>query len=137
MDGGSLQSEKEAVLKDQYENNLNVMKDLEKTFEEKIEESKNFEGLIFGEIFDMKKPHLIVLNEDQQLSYKLKYNLVDLSAYFGRKTGKPQLQIVLSGIGIKMNHVIFEIEEYNWNKEKRKNEENKYKIDEEKKDDVI
>ena len=113
MDGGSLQSENEAVLKEQYENNLNVMKDLEKTFEEKIEDSKNFEGLIFGEIFDMKKPHLIVLNEDQQLSYKLKYNLVDLSAYFGRKTGKPQLQIVLSGIGIKMNHVIFEIEEYN------------------------
>ncbi len=85
MDGGSLQSEKEAVLKDQYENNLNVMKDLEKTFEEKIEESKNFEGLIFGEIVDMKKPHLIFLNKDQQLSYKLKYNLVDLPVYFGKK----------------------------------------------------
>ena len=36
----------------------------------------------------MKKPHLIVLNEAQQLSYKIKYNLVDLSVYFGRKNGK-------------------------------------------------
>lgn len=27
------------VLKEQYENNLNIMKDLEKTFEKKIEES--------------------------------------------------------------------------------------------------
>ena len=137
MGGGSLQSEEDKKayddLKEQYEANLIVTKDMEKTFEEKIEEAKNFESLNIGEVVDMKKPHLIVLNEDPQLSYKLKYSLVDFPVYVGRKNGKPQPQIVLSGIGIKMNHAIFEIVEDEENKEKEeKNEENKKKDDENK-----
>ena len=53
-------------------------------------------------------PHLVVLNEDPQLSHKLKYQLIDLPVYVGRKHGNPPPQITLSGIGIKQNHAIFE-----------------------------
>ena len=34
-------------------------------------------------------PHLVVLNEDPQLSHKLRYQLSDLSLYVGRKYGNP------------------------------------------------
>ena len=47
------------------------------------------------------------MNEDPQLSYKLKYALVDLPVYVGRKHGNPTPQITLSGIGIKQNHAVF------------------------------
>ena len=142
LGGGSLQSEEDKQayneLKEQYDANLNVMKDMEKTFEEKIEEAKKYESLNLGEVVDMNKPHLIVLNEDPQLSYKLKYSLVELPVYVGRKNGKPQPQIVLSGIGIKVNHAIFEIVDEKEDDEKKdddKNEENK-EDDEEKKNEI-
>lgn len=47
------------------------------------------------------------MNEDPQLSHKLKYSLKDLPVYVGRKHGNPTPHIVLSGIGIKVNHAIF------------------------------
>lgn len=50
---------------------------------------------------------MIVLNEDPQLSFKLKYSLKDLPIYVGRKHANPPPQITLSGIGIKVNHAIF------------------------------
>lgn len=50
---------------------------------------------------------MIVLNEDPQLSHKLKYSLKELPVYVGRKHGNPTPQIQLSGIGIKVNHAIF------------------------------
>jgi hypothetical protein len=50
---------------------------------------------------------LVVLNEDPQLSHKLKYSLKQLPIYVGRKHGNPTPQITLSGIGIKVNHAIF------------------------------
>ena len=56
---------------------------------------------------DISKPHLVVLNEDPQLSHKLKYPLNDLPIYVGRKLGNPAPKITLSGIGIKQNHAIF------------------------------
>ena len=56
---------------------------------------------------DITKPHLIVLNEDPQLSHKLKYSLKELPIYVGRKHGNPEPKIKLSGIGIKQNHAIF------------------------------
>ena len=56
---------------------------------------------------DINKPHLVVLNEDPQLSHKLKYGLNDLPIYVGRKLGNPPPKITLSGIGIKQNHAIF------------------------------
>lgn len=60
-----------------------------------------------GEKVDLNFPHLVVLNEDPQLSHKLKYSLKDLPVYVGRKHGNPSPQITLSGIGIKVNHAIF------------------------------
>jgi len=61
----------------------------------------------FGGKVDISQPHLIVLNEDPQLSHKLKYSLKELPVYVGRKHGTPTPQIQLSGIGIKVNHAIF------------------------------
>ena len=94
-------------LKEQYEANQKVMGDMQKTFEEKLEEAKKHEGENIGQRVDIKLPHLVVLNEDPQLSYKLKYPLNELPVYVGRKNGNPEPQIKLSGIGIKQNHAAF------------------------------
>ena len=95
-------------LKEQYEANQQVMSEMQKTFEEKLEEAKKSEGEHIGQHVEISLPHLVVLNEDPQLSHKLKYQLVDLPVYVGRKHGNPPPQITLSGIGIKTNHAIFE-----------------------------
>jgi len=95
-------------LKEQYEANTSVMNEMQKTHEQKIAEVKQQEKEhYFGEKVDTKKPHLVVLNEDPQLSHKLKYSLANLPVYVGRKLGNPQPQICLSGIGIKVNHAVF------------------------------
>jgi kinesin family protein 1 len=73
-----------------------------------LEEAKKNEGEHIGQFVDISLPHLVVLNEDPQLSHKLKYQLVELPIYVGRKHGNPPPQITLSGIGIKQNHAIFE-----------------------------
>ena len=94
-------------LKEQYEANQKVMGDMQKTFEEKLEEAKKHEGENIGQRVDINLPHLVVLNEDPQLSYKLRYPLNELPVYVGRKHGNPEPQIKLSGIGIKQNHAVF------------------------------
>jgi len=57
---------------------------------------------------DITKPHLVVLNEDPQLTHKLKYSLAKMPVHVGRKHGNPPPEITLSGIGIKINHALFE-----------------------------
>ena len=94
-------------LKEQYEANQKVMGDMQKTFEEKLEEAKKHESENIGAKVDKSLPHLLVLNEDPQLSYKLRYALNELPVHVGRKNGNPVPQIVLSGIGIKQNHAVF------------------------------
>ena len=90
-------------LKEEYEANQKMMGDMQKTFEEKLEEARKAEKESIG----TSLPHLVVLNEDPQLSHKLKYPLDQPPVYVGRKHGNPTPQIVLSGIGIKPNHAIF------------------------------
>jgi hypothetical protein len=70
-------------LKEQYEANQLAMNDMQKTFEEKLEEAKKHEKEYIGENVDISKPHLVVLDEDAQLSHKLKYSLADLPVYVG------------------------------------------------------
>ena len=94
-------------LKEQYEANQKMMGDMQKSFEEKLEEARKHESESIGTTVNISLPHLVVLNEDPQLSHKLKYPLVELPVYVGRKHGNPTPQIVLSGIGIKPNHAIF------------------------------
>ena len=86
-------------LKDQYEANQQALADMQKTFQEKLEEAKKHEAEIIGKEID--------LNEDPQLSHKLRYSLNNLPFYVGRKQGNPTPQIILSGIGIRQNHAIF------------------------------
>ena len=108
--GGTISNEDQQAfleLKEQYEANQKVMGDMQKTFEEKLEEAKKHEGENIGQRVDLNLPHLVVLNEDPQLSYKLRYPLNELPVYVGRKHGNPEPQIKLSGIGIKQNHAIF------------------------------
>jgi hypothetical protein len=108
--GGSISAEDQQAfleLKEQYEANQKVMGDMQKTFEERLEEAKKHEGENIGQKVDIKLPHLVVLNEDPQLSYKLRYPLNELPVYVGRKHGNPEPQIKLSGIGIKQNHAVF------------------------------
>ena len=95
-------------LKEQYEANQLAMNDMQKTFEEKLEEAKKHEKEHIGQVVDISKPHLVVLDEDAQLSHKLKYSLTNLPIYVGRKHGNPTPQITLLGIGVKQNHAIFE-----------------------------
>ena len=94
-------------LKEQYEANQLAMTDMQKTFEEKLEEAKKHEKEHIGENVDISKPHLVVLDEDAQLSHKLKYSLANLPVYVGRKNGNPTPQITLMGIGVKQNHAVF------------------------------
>ena len=108
--GGSVGEEDRQAfleLKEQYEANQKVMGDMQKTFEEKLEEAKKHESENIGSRVDKTLPHLLVLNEDPQLSHKLRYSLNELPVYVGRKHGNPPPQIVLSGIGIKPNHAVF------------------------------
>ena len=95
-------------LKEQYEANELIMKDMEKTFNEKIEEAKKQQKEIIGEEIDISQPHLILLDEDAQLSHKLKYSLCNLPIYVGKKNGTPPPHITLTGIWISTNHAVFE-----------------------------
>lgn len=95
-------------MKEQYEANTKVMVDMEKTFEQKVEEQKSKDKDLGFSRVDITKPHLVVLNEDPQLSHKLKYSLKDLPIFVGRKHGNPPPEITLTGIGIKINHATFE-----------------------------
>ena len=107
--GVMLEADKKAFLelKEEYEANQKMMGDMQKTFEEKLEEARKQEKESIGTQVNISLPHLVVLNEDPQLSHKLKYPLDQLPVYVGRKHGNPPPQIVLSGIGIKPNHAIF------------------------------
>ena len=100
-------------LKEQYEANSNVMAEMQKTFEEKLADAKKQESeqLLLGERVDVTKPHLVVLNEDPQLSHKLKYGLLNLPVYVGRKLGNPPPQICLASFGIRINHAVFVYDE--------------------------
>ena len=116
LGGGIIGEEDTAAfleLKEQYEANSNMMAEMQKSFEEKLAEAKKLEKeqTLLGERVDISKPHLIVLNEDPQLSHKLKYGLTNLPIYVGRKLGNPPPQICLSGIGIKVNHAVFVYDE--------------------------
>ena len=103
------EDDKEAFLelKDQYEANQLALVDMQKSFQEKLEEAKKHEAEIIGQEVDLNEPHLVVLNEDPQLSHKLRYSLKNLPFYVGRKQGNPTPQIILSGIGIRQNHAVF------------------------------
>lgn len=92
-------------IKEEYEANQKLMESMEKTFTQKLEEAKKQEKI--GDSYDPKLPHLVVVNEDPQLSHKLKYSLKDLPVYVGRKQGNPKPKIILSGYGIKVNHAKF------------------------------
>ena len=108
--GGTVQDEdKEAFkeLKAQYDETQKLCESMSKTFSERLEEAKKADKELGIEKVDINKPHLIVLNEDPQLSHKLKYSLKELPIYVGRKHGNPEPKIKLSGIGIKQNHAIF------------------------------
>ena len=108
--GGSIGDEDKkqfAELKEQYDANQRVVNDMQKTFEERVEEAKKNDQVTIEEKVDITAPHLVVLNEDPQLSHKLKYSLKNLPIYVGRKHGNPPPQIILSGIGIKQNHAVF------------------------------
>ena len=94
-------------LKAQYEETKKLCDSMSKTFNERLEEAKKTNKELGIEKVDIEKPHLIVLNEDPQLSHKLKYSLKELPIYVGRKHGNPAPKIKLSGIGIKQNHAIF------------------------------
>ena len=108
--GGTVEDEdKEAFkeLKAQYDETQKLCENMSKTFSERLEEAKKADKELGIEKVDLSKPHLIVLNEDPQLSHKLKYSLKELPIYVGRKHGNPEPKIKLSGIGIKQNHAIF------------------------------
>lgn len=107
LGGGTIKEEDKNAfldLKEQYDANSKVMVEMEKTFEEKLEDAKNNDKEYLGLKVDINAPHLVVLNEDPQLSHKLKYSLKQTPVYIGRKHGNPPPQITLSGIGIKVNH---------------------------------
>ena len=99
-------------LKEQYEANQNMMSEMQKTFEERLEEAKKNEGEYIGSHADISLPHLFVLNEDPQLSHKLRYQLSELPVYIGRKHGNPTPQITLYSKGISHNHAIFDKQGY-------------------------
>ena len=108
--GGVIKEEDKEIfknLKEQYDATEKICENLSKSFSQRIEEAKKNDKDFSYEKVDCNYPHLIVLNEDPQLSHKLKYSLKKLPIYVGRKHGNPIPEIKLSGIGIKQNHAIF------------------------------
>ena len=95
-------------LQEQFKANESQFENMNKDFSERLEEAKRKDAENAKNRIDISKPHLVVLNQDPQLSHKLKYSLVNLPFYVGRKLANPPPQIVLFGIGIKMNHAVFE-----------------------------
>ncbi|MCQ2820718.1 MAG: FHA domain-containing protein, partial [archaeon] len=95
-------------LQEQFKANENQFENMNKDFSERLEEAKKKDAEAAKLRIDISKPHLVVLNQDPQLSHKLKYSLTNLPFYVGRKLANPPPQIVLFGIGIKMNHAVFE-----------------------------
>jgi len=107
MIGGIIKDEDKNMFQDlteQYDATSKMMLEMQKTFSEKVEESKIFDKNEFGPKVDINFPHLVVLNEDPQLSHKLKYSLKETPFYIGRKHGNPKPHLNLSGIGIRVNH---------------------------------
>ena len=107
--GGKIDNEdkeKFKDLKEQYDATEKIVENMSKTFSERIEEAKKNEREFNYEKVDTNYPHLVVLNEDPQLSHKLKYSLKKLPIYVGRKHGNPTPEIKKRGIGIKQNHAI-------------------------------
>ena len=74
-----------------------------KDIHRKIEEAKKADKELRIEKVDLNKPHLVVLNEDAQLSHKLKYSLKELPIYVGRKHGNPKPKIMILSVILKPN----------------------------------
>ena len=91
--------------------NSMMMKEYEKSFKEKLQESKQ-NPLAQAEKFDKTKPHLSNINEDPILTGKVIHHFEDKSIIrVGRKTGNPRPEIIIRAIGIQPNHAHFEIDE--------------------------
>lgn len=97
------------ILKEQIESNIKIIENLEKEDKQdnKQKDTNNLRLASSLNTIDYKHPYLIVLNEDPQLSEKLKYSLKTLPLKVGRKNANPIPEIKLSGIGIKLNHCLF------------------------------
>jgi hypothetical protein len=80
------------------------MEEIEKPFQEKVKEAKEKEVSSSISGVDITKPHLVILNEDVQLSHKMKYSINNFPFCIGRRHGNPTPNIILTGIGIKSNH---------------------------------
>ena len=107
---GILDKDKQELLdlKEQYEENQKIIADMQKTFEGRLKEDKKDQDEFIKSNVDITLPHLVELNQNPQLSHKLKYQLTKLPLYVGRISGNPTPQIILNGIGISKNHAIFE-----------------------------
>lgn len=107
LSGGNIKEEdklKFQDIKEQMDANSKAMEELEKPFQEKVKEAKEKEVLSSISGVDITKPHLVILNEDVQLSHKMKYSINNFPFCIGRRHGNPPPNIVLTGIGIKSNH---------------------------------
>ena len=65
-------------LKEEYEANQKMMGDMQKTFEEKLEEARKAENESIGTQVNISLPHLVVLDEDPQLCHKLNIFWINL-----------------------------------------------------------
>lgn len=93
-------------------NNM-MMKEFEKSFEEKLREEKEKIKKIIKK--DLTVAHLTNLNEDPILSGQIYYNLKNINTfYIGRKNGDPEPNMVLMGMGVQKNHAIIERENDNY-----------------------
>jgi len=110
--GGSIgdpeSMKKVAELQEELTANMSAMQEMEKTWQEKVEEAKKMAELnAVVTKFDRTKPHIYNLHEDLQLNGKIVHNITESQVHVGRKDGNPKPQIVLGGIGIKNNHAVF------------------------------
>lgn len=106
--------------------NARVMEEM-KSFQERLQETKSKAAAEKEEALKKKNdPHLTNLNEDPMLTAKVTYfvnkgkivlpvlafkcsqifNYLE-NVYVGKKSGKPQPDITLGGVGIQPNHAVF------------------------------
>ncbi|GMF42995.1 unnamed protein product [Phytophthora fragariaefolia] len=109
-----------ATIREQLEENQRLLQESEKTWNERLKETeelarKREEQLkVLGLISDsnelkekaMKNPHLLNLNEDQQMSEKLVYFINAGTNKVGRIDAEEEQNIVVGGLGIMKEHCL-------------------------------
>eukprot|EP00644_Phytophthora_capsici_P000986 jgi/Phyca11/121118/e_gw1.43.423.1 len=97
-----------AAIREQLEENQRLLKESEKTWNERLKETEDLARRREEQLKEkaMTNPHLLNLNEDQQMSEKLVYFINTGPNKVGRIDADEEQNIVVGGLGIMKEHCV-------------------------------